>query len=274
MKKRFSIIRNALQFLKKRWWYLLLLAVSSVYVYIYRFEITDITPLNAQSLIFILWLVLLALPLFSEIEIGSVKLKKEIEKTRSEMKDSIEEVKYQMLDLKVTSSSSNMLVFNNPPLPSKDELLELQKNTASNTIEHDEDRMGPDIPDSTIYLFKVRLSLEKKLAAICCLLQYNEGRTPYSMAQFLIKHEAIDYKTFELIREIINIANRGVHGEIIDKEYLQFVKKAYPAIKNKLDAVYDRFSNNSFYIVCPRCGYRGTSINDNACPKCGFLLDD
>lgn len=51
------------------------------------------------------------------------------------------------------------------------------------------------------------------------------------MAQFLVQHEVFDRKTAELIREIINIANRGVHGEIIDDDYVRFVKNTYPAIK-------------------------------------------
>lgn len=72
--------------LKKRGWHIFLLIISSAYVYIYRYDIYQMTELNAQNLIFILWLILLGLPLFSEIEIGSIKLKKEIEQTRTELK--------------------------------------------------------------------------------------------------------------------------------------------------------------------------------------------
>ena len=83
--------------LKKRWWYFFLLIISSIYIFVYRYDIYQMTDLNAHNLIFILWLVLLALPLFSEIEIGSVKLKKEIEQTRTEVKESIGELKLQLL---------------------------------------------------------------------------------------------------------------------------------------------------------------------------------
>lgn len=118
--------------LKKRWWHVFLLIISSIYVFNYKYDIYQMTELNAQNLIFILWLILLGLPLFSEIEIGSVKLKKEIEQTRAEVKESIGELKYQIFEMKVNNTNSNMLVVSNQPLPSKDELSQLQQH-----IKHD-----------------------------------------------------------------------------------------------------------------------------------------
>ena len=262
--------------LKKRWWYFFLLIISSVYIFIYRYDIYQMTELNAHNLIFILWLVLLGLPLFSEIEIGSIKLKKEIEQTRAEVKESIGELKLQLLDIKIANSNSNTFVVNNQPLPSKDELSQLQRG-----IEHDNTNLPPEnidsdfnIPKENIYLFQVRLSLEKQLSALCNFFQYGERRTTYAMAQFLIQHEVLDRRTAELIREIINIANRGIHGEIIDDDYILFVKKTYPTIKKALDKEYNYFSNNKYYFECPRCQYAGPSKYRNECPKCGFTSDE
>ena len=155
--------------LKKRGWHIFLLIISSIYVYTYRFDIYQMTELNAQNLIFILWLILLGLPLFSEIEIGSVKLKREIEQTRAEVKESIGELKYQILEMKVNNTNSNMLVFSNQPLPSKDELSQLQQH-----IEHDNSIRSSDnsdfkISEDNIYLFQVRLSLEKHLSHVSFL---------------------------------------------------------------------------------------------------------
>lgn len=260
--------------LKKRGWHIFLLIISSIYVYIYRFDIYQMTELNAQNLIFILWLILLGLPLFSEIEIGSVKLKREIEQTRAEVKESIGELKYQILEMKVNNTNSNMLVFSNQPLPSKDELSQLQQH-----IEHDNSIRTSDnsdfkISEDNIYLFQVRLSLEKQLSALCNFFNYGERRSIPAMAQFLVQHEVFDRKTAELIREIINIANRGVHGEIIDDDYVRFVKNTYPAIKKALENEYNFYTNNRYYFECPRCKYTGPSKYRNECPKCGFVSDD
>lgn len=260
--------------LKKHWWYIFLLIISSVYVFRYRYDIFQMTELNAQNLIFILWLVLLGLPLFSEIEIGNVKLKKEIEQTRAEVKESIGELKLQILDMKVSNVNSNTFFLNNPPLPSKYELSQLQKHA-----EYDNSLEFPTSADfkisgDNVYLFQVRLSLEKQLSALCNMFQYGERRSMYSIVQILVQHEVIDRNTAGLIREIINIANRGVHGEIVDNDYLQFVKKTYPMIKRTLDAAYNFYSNNSYYFECPQCHYQGPSKYSNVCPKCGFTSDD
>lgn len=266
-----QFIEKALEILKKNVWYLFLLLISSIYIFINRNDIYQLTKLNTHNLIFILWLILLILPLFSEIEIGSVKLKKELEKTRTEVKESIQELKLQILDIKI--ANSNTFVVNNQPLPSKDELSQLQKDIEYNNSNLSSENLDFNIPKENLYLFQVRLSLEKRLSALCTFFQYEERKTTYAMVPFLVKHEVFDRKTAELIREIINIANRGVHGEIIDKDYVNFVMKTYPAIKQSLDDAYTYYSNNRYYFECPKCGYSGPSKYMKECPKCGFVLD-
>ena len=54
-------------YIKKRWWYVLLVIASTIYVVYYRYEIYYINPFNARTLIFIIWLILLIFPLFSEV---------------------------------------------------------------------------------------------------------------------------------------------------------------------------------------------------------------
>lgn len=270
-----TFFKNVIQFVKKRCWYIILLIISTIYVYRFRNDIFQITELNIQNIIFVLWLILLGLPLFSEIEVGSVKLKKEIERTRSEVKESVDELKIQILDLKITNSNSNTLVFNNPPsLPPKDVLDQLQKET--NSQKNDQAETSPEfgISEDTIYLFQVRLSLEKQLTALCNLFQYGERRSMYAMTQVLMQHEVIDFKIVELIREVINITNRGVHGEIVDDDYLQFVKNTYSTIKNALDSAHSFYTDSRYYCVCPTCRYEGPSKYKNVCPKCGFVSDD
>lgn len=225
--------------LKKYWWYIILLIMSSLYIFVNWNNINQLNELSVKNLIFILWVVLLLLPLFSEIEIGSIKIKKEIEQTRADVKESIGELKYQILDLKISNNNSNMLVFNNQPLPSKEELLQMQMNIKPEENETHITTDEPKIPNDNVYLFKVRLDLEKQLSALCNLFQYDERRTMYTMVQFLIQHEVINRNMAELIREILNIANRGVHGEIIDNDYISFVKKTYPKIQKILEKEYN-----------------------------------
>lgn len=238
----FEKIKSAL---KKYWWYIILLIMSSVYVFVNWNDINKLSELNVRTVIFILWIALLILPLFSEIEIGSVKLKREIEQTRADVKESIGELKYQILDMKISNNNSSTVVLNYPPLASKDELLQMQMNIKPEENEHNATTDEPKIPNDNVYLFKVRLDLEKQLFSLCNLFQYGERRTMYAMVQFLIQHEVIDRNTAELIRQILNIANRGVHGEIIDDDYISFVKKTYPKIQTILEKEYKYHITNS-----------------------------
>lgn len=72
---------------KKNYWYFFLLTISSIYVYRYRYDIYQMTELDVHNLVFILWIILLGLPLFSQIEVGNIKLKREIEQNRNERVD-------------------------------------------------------------------------------------------------------------------------------------------------------------------------------------------
>ena len=84
------------------------------------------------------------------------------------------------------------------------------------------------------------------------------------------KNETIDKTTADSILEICKIANRGIHGEIIDKKYIEFIKETYPIIQNKLkNAVEDLHS-----VACPRCKFVGYSKFNNFCPQCSYVFDD
>lgn len=275
--KLWSLIKSAIvkvfQCLKKNLWYSFLLVISSVYVFIYRYNIDKLSEFNAVNLIFILWLILLGFPLFTEIEIGNIKLKKEIEETRKEVKESIRDLKFQIMDVKVSNSPQ----FNNyyaGPLPSTDELSQMSKQVETADPIHSDIKTEFGVSNDNIYLFQVRLSIEKQLSSLSNLFQFGERKTMHAMVQFLIEHEVIEYKTAKLIREIINIANRGIHGEIVDSNYIDFVRKTYPKVKAVLDNAQDFYINNEHYYVCYRCGYQGPSKYRYKCPKCGFVSDD
>lgn len=40
---------------------------------------------------------------------------------------------------------------------------------------------------------------------------------------------------YRLLIQVVRIANRGVHGEIVDQKYLDFASEAYPKIIDALD---------------------------------------
>ena len=85
-KKRFSIP-------KEKVWYTILVTVSTGYLAINRFAIEKLDDASLISTVFIIWVILLFFPLFSELEFFGVKIKKEVakavEKSNEEVKASI-----------------------------------------------------------------------------------------------------------------------------------------------------------------------------------------
>lgn len=261
--------------IKRKWWYLVLIICSSIYVWYYRLDIYELSTFNSQSLIFIFWLVLLVFPFFSEIELLGVKVKKELEKTTKEVKSDINGLKLQLRDFKLTNSVEQTFYMVNQPLPPKNELAELSAEAekisqSSEFLRHSAINVDDDVSDDSVYLFKAHIGIENKLAELCLKTGYDGGRAVMQMAQHVYRCELIEKVTFDLIMQIIQIANRGVHGEIVSKEYVDFVKKNYSHAQSQLSDALDRL----YPVACPRCKYTGYAEYSNECPKCGFINDD
>ena len=270
-------VKKAWEFIKQRAWYIILLVAGSSYVWHYRFEIYQFKELNARNLIFILWLLLLFWPLISEMEFLGVKVKKEVEKATEEVRDNVHTLQTQIAQLQMSNTVANNISFGNPTLPSEQKLEELLQIVRSMQAAHSSDRISAsnsiDVDgDKNVYLFKVRLEIERTLRELCEKTGHN-SKVPapiMKMLQTLNRAEIINGMTCDLISQVSRIANRGVHGEIISDEYITFVQETYPEIMRQLKEADSRLK----YMTCPRCKYSGYSTNENVCPQCGYISDD
>ncbi|MGI6586854.1 MAG: TFIIB-type zinc ribbon-containing protein [Lutisporaceae bacterium] len=285
-----KITEMIIYYLKQKWWYSILLISSTIYVLYYKYDIYQLKEFNAMNLIFILWLVLLLLPLFSELEFFGIKLKKEMEKAKAEVKENLNDLRMQIMDLKILNSNANTIYLGDSFLPTEQKLKELagdfittSKSTPNNLsesspaskidIKTDSNRkinIDFEIPEESVYLFKVRLMLEKNLTDLCEKTDYKGPKSMHEMIKHLSRCELIYGKTVYLIKQIINIANRGIHGEIVSNEYIDFIKQVLPELQIQL------YEANAqlHYFTCPRCKYSNYSRLENVCPNCGFVSDD
>lgn len=234
-----SVMKKMWEFVKKKCWYIILLALSSAYVWHYRLEIYQFKELNVRNLIFIVWLILLLLPLFSEMEFLGVKIKKEVQKETEEVKESLKNIQTQVNSFQLNNSVANTFSINNAALPSEQKLEELlQKVTELQANYPKSDDTKEDIlskdEDKNVYLFKVRLDIEKCLREMSERFDYNRFMPIMKMVQQLNHMQVIDGVTCDLILQVIKIANRGVHGEIVSDEYIEFVEKTHPEIMKRL----------------------------------------
>lgn len=226
-------------FIKNKCWYIILLGLSSAYVWYYRFDIYEMDELNVRNLVFILWLILLLLPLFSEMELLGVKIKKEVQKETEEVKGMLQNLQMQVNQLHMTNSVANNINLNNTTLPSEQKIEELLKSVTE--LQASYPNFGAETKvsiseeeDKNVYLFKVRLDIETSLREMCEKIGHTERMPIFRMMQLLNHAEIINGVTCELINQVNKIANRGVHGEIVSAEYLDFVKKTYPEIMRQI----------------------------------------
>lgn len=77
-------VNEIVSYVKRKWWYLVLLFATTGFVVYYRNNVSifELKEINAMNLIFILWLILLVFPLFSEMEFFGIKVKKEVEEAK------------------------------------------------------------------------------------------------------------------------------------------------------------------------------------------------
>jgi hypothetical protein len=254
--------KRIISYLERKWWYLVLLILSTIYILYYKNDINQLKEFNTVNLIFIIWLVLLLLPLFSEMEFFGIRLKKEVEQAKTEVKENLNDIRMQIMDLKFSNSNTNTINFGNGILPTEQKLKELIKEFITNSdaagdnlielkskSEFDKSSYAEypnstdlDISEDSTYLFKIRLILEKTLTDLCVKTNYNGSKSIFEMMRHLNRCQVIDSKTADLISQIIIIANRGVHGEIISKEYIYFIKQVFPELQKQLYGIKSQLS--------------------------------
>lgn len=157
---------------RKAIWYVLLVLFGFAYVWFYRNELYDLNELNAKNLIFILWLLLLLLPLFSELEFLGVKIKKEVEKATGEIKESVSSLQTQIMQLSINNSVVPTFYIGSN-LPTQEEMKKATEAVAKAedfSNEKNDNIQQKSLLDSeykNMYILKVRQELEILLRRIC-----------------------------------------------------------------------------------------------------------
>ena len=237
--------QKLLSFLKEKLWYIFLLAISTIYLVINRFAIKKLDDASMLSTVFIIWVILLALPLFSELEFLGVKVKKEVkkavEKSNEEVKASLNNLQQLVSQIQISNSVAPQFTITGGSLPSEERMDNLIKEihllNEQNTNKKTEKQDKVNIPAQNLELFKMRYGIEAKLNDAMDLIGYN-GKNHISLVQsayYLSQQGVLDPKCIDLLIQVVRIANRGVHGEIVDQKYLDFASEAYPKIIDALD---------------------------------------
>jgi len=199
---------------------------------------------NATDIvIFLIWIALIAVVIFQEVDFFGVKIKKEIDNLKSEFKE-------QIINLRSDIQTINMKAEINPQInvgiPSSDsELKDLEKRITpiiKKTLkEQGVDRQVPslknlDVPDNIQYLFSVRYWIEKELNNLANVTwvwmpeEKYQTPAPIMLAKSLFQKEVINQPLFHAIQEVIAICNRAIHDKEPSATSIQFVQNMAPEI--------------------------------------------
>lgn len=225
-------------------WWLSLLIFFSGYLLVNSKRLFENNLIQIDYAFFILWVILLLFPLFSEIDIAGIKFKKEFDALKTEIKE-------QIFSLRNEIHNTTSIQFNaGLPLPPSGDKLKERERIYDSIL--DLSKMGSvelypqpkltRIPRNNQYLFEVRYTLEdefKKLMKERFDYEFNEKRpTPIiQMVKFLFENELLDIRIRNLISDIISICNRAVHNQIITEEQYLFVKKYFPEVIRYLNEI-------------------------------------
>lgn len=273
------VIKNIKVIFKSIWG--IVLFSAGIY-YIYHNYARILVSVNIIDYIILAGTLTLAfLPLISEISLIGFSVKKEIQSAKQEMKESLVDLKYQMIDIKATTTQNTTQSIKVEYLPSRDEMKDMLSKTNRTKEKVENEQKGAeikdefDISDDIVYLFKVRLKLEKYVAKICDNIG-NAGFMPLIKEINILKEKKIiTSDTYQYLRQILNICNRGIHGEVISEEYIKFVKEIISQIYSQLDEIIQCQSmKHKYFMICPKCKFSGYSEYENVCPNCGFVSDD
>ena len=237
--------QKLLSFLKEKAWYIVLLTMSTVYLVSNRFAIEKLDDASLISTVFIIWVILLVLPLFSELEFLGVKVKKEVkkavEKSNEEVKASLDNLQQIVSQIQVSNSVAPQFTINSGSLPTEEKIDKLTEElhlfNEQNKNKQAEQQDKVTIPVQNLELFKMRYVIEVRLKEALELIGYNSKNRASLMqgTYYLNQQGVLDPTSTDLVIQMLRIANRGVHGEIIGQKYMDFASEAYPQIIDALD---------------------------------------
>lgn len=223
-------------------WYIFLLVVVSYHNY-FVFAIDDeIIPLTKGSILYIFNVILLFIPIVSEIEISGIKIKKQVEALQKDFDDKIFHLSTLISNHNINSNNINVSM---QPMPSSDAMNDsisyVRNNKGINTGQNscDVSKYFDNEYEQVGYLANIRRRIEIKLNEIYEVgLHDNRKNMPVSKILYiLMKHEVINIDVANLIKNIIVICNRSIHGEMIDKKYIEFILDVNDYVLSELDKV-------------------------------------
>ncbi|OAZ03295.1 hypothetical protein [Flavobacterium succinicans] len=226
---------------KITWWIILLLLTGVILFKRYE-AITTGQSVPADVFIFLIFVALMLVPIFSEIEFFGLKLKKEIEELKSDINVKFGDIKNEIRTSQNQTLNQTIRAYGQYGPPPPDSKLpeleeEIDRIVKAKLQEHGVFIDQPltsriDVPEDNLTMFKVRYNIENQLRRIWENRFEEKAFDPrfrhqptMKVIQDLTKFEIIDNNFYGILREILSICNYAIHGEQVTDNQVTFVSK-------------------------------------------------
>lgn len=253
---------------KKVIWWTILFSCSMIYIFFNSSKIIN-QPNDIDKSVVIIFIILAFLPLVQEISFAGLSIKREIESVKDELKSEVQKVKFEIMQFSFNNSmrSDIKIDIGNEVLPSKeiirqDLLLANEKRSLQSNNKYE------TVSDNVMELFKARYIIEQNINTIASKYDIELRRGLKATTKSLLNAKLINRRTYEYINKVLPICNRGIHGEILDEYYIDYVRKIFPEIVHGFSEI-----TNTFH-TCAECGFPRISDFELKCPECGAILTE
>lgn len=219
---------------KIAWWIILLLLTG--FILYKRYEaITTGQSVIADVFIFLIFVALMLVPIFKEVDFFGIKLKKEIEDLKQDINIKLGDIKTEIKNSQVQTVHNTFQGFGAPSPDNKLPELETEidrivkaKMKEHGVADNKSMREIVDVPDYNLQLFKIRYNIETQLRRIWGqyfdTIDFDPGVAPViKMIPMLIQQQIIDIDFSEILKEILSICNYAIHGKSLTDKQVKFV---------------------------------------------------
>jgi hypothetical protein len=233
--------------LKTIWWALLVVLLSA-FLKARLPELIDGKATAGDIAVFAILMALLLAPLFTEVALLGVTLKREIEELKSSVSAQLLEVRSDIrnaVDIKATVSPT----FNIPPPPDAQlPAIEarVKEAVAAVLAEHGQTTMlrataQLTVSDDVAFLFATRYHIESELRRIAeareLPLKARRVVPIHQVARHLIETESLSPRLAGAVQEVFSVCSPAIHGEPVSDAQVAFVRDVAPELVSALRAI-------------------------------------
>ncbi len=241
-------------------YYWIFLDISFFIVIIIIVVLYKITILSSPAgiIILLVFFALLLSPLYAEIDLMGIELKRDIKKVKGDVKD----LNGQILTLRsevinsihLSQNQSTNFIFNqNPPPDSELPKIQKEKDVKFNELKFErtvglEQEFDKNIKadDDVLYLFSTRYAIEKELRRIWNYsidMKLDEKQINKinirKIISDLTNNFIIEQEIANTIIEVINVCNAAIHTQEVTSAKIDFVKDLGPKVISSLKNIRD-----------------------------------